>query len=158
MRRIRAVSGGFPGKHWAQEKYLLLQTIWKVWGHNKEKPCKKTNNNLKVPDRQKLLLLLKSHKSCPTLCDPIEGNLPGSSVQARTLEWGAIAFSDRQKGVYRKKSHVILWLFKNCGKMHIIHLFNHYTVAFGTLTVFCNHHVYLVLGLSYDSRRKLHAH
>ena len=33
----------------------------------------------------------RSHQSCPTLCDPIEGSLPGSSVpgilQARILEW-----------------------------------------------------------------------
>ena len=39
----------------------------------------------------------KSLQSCPTLCDPIDGLLPGSSVhgifQARVLEWGAIAFS-----------------------------------------------------------------
>ena len=38
--------------------------------------------------------LLQSH---PTLCDPIDGNLPGSAVpgilQARTLEWVAISFS-----------------------------------------------------------------
>ena len=37
-------------------------------------------------------------QSCPTLCDPIDGNPPGSLVpgilQARTLEWGAIAFSN----------------------------------------------------------------
>ena len=36
-------------------------------------------------------------QSCPTLCNPIDGLLPGSSVhgifQARVLEWGAIAFS-----------------------------------------------------------------
>ena len=36
-------------------------------------------------------------QSCPTLCDPIDGSPPGSPVpgilQARTLEWGAIAFS-----------------------------------------------------------------
>ena len=35
---------------------------------------------------------------CPTLCNPIDGLLPGSPVpgilQARTLEWGAIAFSN----------------------------------------------------------------
>ena len=35
---------------------------------------------------------------CPTLCDPMDCSLPGSSVcgifQARVLEWGAIAFSD----------------------------------------------------------------
>ena len=39
----------------------------------------------------------KSHHSCPTLCDPIDGSPPGSPVpgilQARVLEWGAIAFS-----------------------------------------------------------------
>ena len=37
-------------------------------------------------------------QSCPTLCDPIEGSPPGSAVpeilQARTLEWVAISFSD----------------------------------------------------------------
>ena len=37
-------------------------------------------------------------QSCPTLCDPIDGLLPGSSVlgilQARTLEWVAISFSN----------------------------------------------------------------
>ena len=41
----------------------------------------------------------KSPQSCPTLCSPIDGNPPGSSVhgifQARVLEWGAIAFSVR---------------------------------------------------------------
>ena len=40
----------------------------------------------------------KSHQSCPTLCDPIDGSPPGSSVpgilQARTLEWVAISFSN----------------------------------------------------------------
>ena len=37
-------------------------------------------------------------QSCPTLRDPMDCSLPGSSVhgifQARVLEWGAIAFSD----------------------------------------------------------------
>ena len=37
-------------------------------------------------------------QSCPTLSDPMDCSLPGSSVhgifQARVLEWGAIAFSD----------------------------------------------------------------
>ena len=41
----------------------------------------------------------KSLQSCPTLCDPIGGSPPGSPIpgilQARTLEWGAIAFSDK---------------------------------------------------------------
>ena len=40
----------------------------------------------------------KSHQSCPTLCDPIDGSPPGSPVpgilQERTLEWVAISFSN----------------------------------------------------------------
>ena len=40
----------------------------------------------------------KSLQSCPTLRDPIDGSPPVSAVpgilQARVLEWGAIAFSD----------------------------------------------------------------
>ena len=38
-------------------------------------------------------------QSCPTLRDPMDCSLPGSSIhgifQARVLEWGAIAFSTR---------------------------------------------------------------
>ena len=41
---------------------------------------------------------VKSLQSCPTLCNPIDGSPPGSSVpgilQARTLEWVAISFSN----------------------------------------------------------------
>ena len=41
-------------------------------------------------------------QSCPTLSDPMDCSLPGSSIhgvfQARVLEWGAIAFSGREKG------------------------------------------------------------
>ena len=37
-------------------------------------------------------------QSCPTLCDPVDCSLPGSSVhgilQARELEWVAISFSN----------------------------------------------------------------
>ena len=40
----------------------------------------------------------KSLQSCPTLCDPINGSPPGSAVpeilQARTMEWVAISFSN----------------------------------------------------------------
>ena len=40
----------------------------------------------------------KSIQSCPTLCNPIDGSPLGSSVpgilQARTLEWVAISFSN----------------------------------------------------------------
>ena len=40
-------------------------------------------------------------QSCPTLCDPIDGSPPGSPfpgiLQARTLEWVAISFSNAGK-------------------------------------------------------------
>ena len=43
----------------------------------------------------------KSLQSCPTLCDPIDGSSPGSPIpgtlQARTLEWVAISFSNAWK-------------------------------------------------------------
>ena len=45
-----------------------------------------------------LLCSAKSRQSCPSLCDPIDGSPPGSPVpgilQARTLEWVAISFSN----------------------------------------------------------------
>ena len=43
----------------------------------------------------------KSLQLCPTLCDPIDSNPPGSPVpgilQARTLEWVAMSFSNARK-------------------------------------------------------------
>ena len=48
-----------------------------------------------------LLLAAKPLQSCLTLCDPIDGSPPGSSVpgilQARILEWVAISFSNAWK-------------------------------------------------------------
>ena len=56
----------------------------------------------------------KSLESCPTLCDPIDGDPPGSPIpgilQARTLEWVAISFSNawKRKGKMKPLSHVQL--------------------------------------------------
>ena len=50
----------------------------------------------------------KSLQLCPTLCDPTDGNPPGSLIpgilQARTLEWVAISFSNAWKWKVRVKS------------------------------------------------------
>ena len=50
----------------------------------------------------------KSLQSCPTLCDSIDGNPPGSPIpgilQARTLEWVAISFSNAWKWKVKGKS------------------------------------------------------
>jgi len=46
----------------------------------------------------RILAAAKLLQSCPTLCDPIDGSPPGFPVpgilQARTLEWLAISFSN----------------------------------------------------------------
>ena len=51
-----------------------------------------------LPFIHAMLCYAKSLQSCPTLCDPIDGSPPGSPVpgilQARTLEWAAISFSN----------------------------------------------------------------
>ena len=51
----------------------------------------------------------KSLQSCPTLCDPIDGLLPGPSVsgipQERTLERVAMSFSKRAPYICLKVKH-----------------------------------------------------
>ena len=50
------------------------------------------------PFKKKCVAAAKSLQLCPTLCDPRDGSPPGSPVpgilQARTLEWVAISFSN----------------------------------------------------------------
>ena len=50
----------------------------------------------------------KSLQSCPTLCDPIDSSPPGSAVpgvlQARTLDWAAISFSNALKWKMKVKT------------------------------------------------------
>ena len=57
----------------------------------------------------------KSLQSCPTLCNPIGGSPPGSPIpgilQARTLEWVAIAFSNAWKWKVKGKSLSHVQLF-----------------------------------------------
>ena len=51
---------------------------------------------------------LQSLQSCPTLCEPIDGSRPGSPVpeilQARTLEWAAVSFSNALQRKVKVKS------------------------------------------------------
>ena len=56
------------------------------------------------------LAAAKSLQSCPTLCDPVDGSPPGSPIpgilQARTLEWVAISFSNAWKWRVKVKSKI----------------------------------------------------
>ena len=66
----------------------------------------------KVPTA--LRITAKSLQSCPTLCDPIDGSPPGSTIpgilQTRTLEWVAISFSSAWKWKVKVKSLSRVWL------------------------------------------------
>ena len=59
-------------------------------------------------DNNVLVAAAKSLQSCPTLCNPIDGSPPSSAIpgilQARTLEWVAISFSNAWKWKVKVKS------------------------------------------------------
>ena len=63
------------------------------------KELKEIREGMRMLSHQRISMLLLLLQLCPTLCDPIDGNPPGSAVpgilQARTLEWVATAFSKR---------------------------------------------------------------
>ena len=64
---------------------------WDSQGKNTGVGCHFLLQSMKVKSESEIA------QSCPTLSDPMDCSLPGSSVhgifQARVLEWGAIAFS-----------------------------------------------------------------
>ena len=77
--------------------------------------CNANKNSQKIEARVWSAAAAKLLQSCPTLCDPIDGSPPGSPVpgilQARTLEWGAIAFSNAWKWKVKVKSLSHVQLF-----------------------------------------------
>ena len=83
------VEGGWRGK-----RYMCTYS-WFTWSAETKK-CKA------------IAAAAKSLQSRPTLCDPIDGSPPGSPVpgilQARTLEWVAVSFSNAWKWKVKTKS------------------------------------------------------
>ena len=73
----------------------------------------------KQPPPPPLVPSAKLLQSCPTLCDPLDGSPPGSDtpgiLQARTLEWVAISFSNAWKWKVKVKSLSCVWLFTTPG-------------------------------------------
>ena len=79
-------------------------------------PGHKGGDKLGVWDRHiYIAATAKSLQSCPTLCNPIDGSPPGFPVlgilQARTLEWVAISFSNAWKWKVKVKSLSRVQLF-----------------------------------------------
>ena len=72
-----------------------------------------------VANRFMAVAAAKLLQSCPTLCDPIDSSPPGSPVpgvlQARTLEWVAISFSNAWKWKVKVKSLSSVRLFDPMG-------------------------------------------
>ena len=82
----RYLSVIFKGKNCAVGRVLLAKT------------CRCILLNNRIFSEGSNAAAAKSLQSCPTLCNPIDDSPPGSPVpgilQARTLEWVAISFSN----------------------------------------------------------------
>ena len=91
----------YPGKNTGVGCYFLLQGIFLT----------QESNMLKIKTLVKLLSEVA--QSCPTLCDPMDYSLPGSSIygifQARLLVWVAISFSRRSSRPrdWTRVSHIV---------------------------------------------------
>ena len=94
--------------------------LWGRGGGNPSRPISDTNSTKFFQNQLKvivyaLLLLLLNHFSRVQLCAiPIDGSPPGSPIpgilQARTLEWFAISFSNAWKWKVKVKSFSRVWL------------------------------------------------
>ena len=77
-------------------------------GHLRLRVCTSPCQTVPFIMHYNLAAAAKSLQSCPTLCDPIDSSPPGSTIpgilQARTLEWVAISFSNVGKWKVKVKS------------------------------------------------------
>ena len=89
-----------------------LPCPWDSPGKNTEVCCHFLLQCMKVKSESEVV------QSCPTLQDPMDCSLPGSSIhgifQARVLEWGAIAFSIWSEWLLSKSTNNKCW--RGCGE------------------------------------------
>ena len=85
----------------------------------------------------------KSLQSCPTLCDPRDGSPSGSPVpgilQARTLEWVAIAFLERLT-----ITHVFISLCISFTTNYMFMLYVHFSIGFSIICIDLFHDIYIL--------------
>ena len=87
-----------------ESSFLARDQALSLWGGSPDS---------KTPDHQrtKPAAAAKSLQSCPTLCDPIDGSPPGSTIpgilQARTLEWGELTLSNSENS--HKGNNLEVW-------------------------------------------------
>ena len=103
LGRSPGVGNGNPLQYSCLEKPM----DWEAWRAPVHR-VSKSQTQLKQLSMRTHTAAAKSLQSCPTLCDPIDGSPPGSPVpgilQARTLEWVAISFSNAWKWKVKGKS------------------------------------------------------
>ena len=113
----------------ASSSFIPLPIYWSIWSNrhyivDNFESTKREGEGKWEPSRHHERLFAaaaaaKSLQSCPTLCDPIDGSSPGSPVpgilQARTLEWVAISFSNAGKWKVKVKSLSHVWLLATPG-------------------------------------------
>ena len=126
----------FHSEEKLRKKYKIIRNLW-VWLHSYDNYLSikiidfsasdliqklyfltslfLIKRRLSFTGKQWLTTTTKLLQSCPTLCDPTDGSPPGSAVsgilQARTLEWVAISFSNAWKWKVKVKSLSRVWLF-----------------------------------------------
>ena len=103
-------------KHWevnkkkTQSKTNALESHWALESHESGHIGHKIDDSCRrlQASKKPAAAAAKSLQSCPTLGDPIDGSPPGSDIsgilQARTLEWVAISFSNAWKWKVKVKS------------------------------------------------------
>ena len=88
---VASVVSDSPWPH--RQQPTRLPRPWDSQGKNTRVGCHFLLQRMKVKSEREVGQL------CPTLSDPVDWSLPGSCIhglfQARVLEWGAIAFSER---------------------------------------------------------------
>ena len=107
----------FPKLRWQSRRMCTNFLLWELqscnsllnnhWQENfgsHQKKISHIQGQREAPIKITAATAAKLLQSCPTLCDPIDGSPPGSPVpgivQARTLEWVAISFSNAWKWSY----------------------------------------------------------
>ena len=103
LGRSPGVGSGNPLQYSCLENPMDRGT-WRVWFIDLQKVQHNWSNlaqHITYLYKPAAAAAAKSLQSCPTVCDPIDGSPPGSTVpgilQARTLEWVTISFSNAGK-------------------------------------------------------------
>ena len=98
----------------AESKEELKSFLMRVKEETEKAGLKLNIQKTKIMESGPIAAAAKSLQSCPTLCDPTDGSPPGSPVpgilQARTLEWVAISFSNAGKWKVKVKLLSCVWL------------------------------------------------